>query len=371
MKWCVAVFLSFVVLGIDSQAVTDERPIVLLMTHPSVDQLELAIKLKEKGLLDIPNLRLVGIRHIDGWDSYSGLEKFLKEAPAWVEVKTLDCTLDQSQVYHPNSCSSTFEQLFQESDGIIFTGGPDIPPALYEEETLLTTVIKDPHRHYYEVSLMAHLLGSSRAPELKPLLNKRPNYLVMGICVGMQTMNIATGGTLIQDIPSELYGISTHEQRGRQHAEQLHSGIQAGLYPSVDATWGAVHTVRLTSLKGLANSIAPEDRAVTVNSYHHQATEKIGEGLVVTMTSLDGKVIEGLRHELYTNVFGVQFHPEFFALFNPGKSNQGEIHDTCIDGYTYPILDWWAEDKESREFHHDLWRMFSERLKTSVRSRPR
>jgi putative glutamine amidotransferase len=94
---------------------------------------------------------------------------------------------------------------------VIFFGGPDVPPSVYGEKTSLHTKITDPYRHYLEVTAVFQLLGGSQDEKYAPLLAERPDFAVLGICLGFQTMNIGTGGTLIQDIRQDLYGKTTFE----------------------------------------------------------------------------------------------------------------------------------------------------------------
>jgi hypothetical protein len=62
-------------------------------------------------------------------------------------------------------------------------------------------VITDPHRHYLELSFLFHLLGGFQDESFLPLLEERPEYPVLGICLGMQSMNVATGGDMIRIFP--------------------------------------------------------------------------------------------------------------------------------------------------------------------------
>src|SRR5690606_40614006 len=69
-----------------------------------------------------------------------------------------------------------------------------IPPGVYGEENTLS-VITDPQRHYFETTFLFQLLGGFWNEDFKPFLNEKPKYMVTGFCLGMQTMNVATGGT--------------------------------------------------------------------------------------------------------------------------------------------------------------------------------
>ncbi len=91
-----------------------------------------------------------------------------------------------------------YRKIFEHSEGTVFFGGPDLPPEVYNEKTSLHTSIYDPYRHYFELSFLFHLLGGYQAEKFEPLLKEDPDYLIYGFCLGMQTMNVATGGTMMQ-----------------------------------------------------------------------------------------------------------------------------------------------------------------------------
>jgi putative glutamine amidotransferase len=151
-------------------------------------------------------------------------------------------------------------------DGLMLAGGADIDPRSYGAEPHPKTIGSVPERDAFEIALV-------------PLL---------GICRGMQVMNVACGGTLHQDLP-ELLG---HEEHRR-------------VLGSFD---GADHDVRLEP-GSLAARAAGEELHAT-KSHHHQGVDRIGEGLVVTGWAVLDDLPEAL--ELPGNAFalGVQWHPE-------------------------------------------------------------
>lgn len=80
-----------------------------------------------------------------------------------------------------------------------------------EKTRFITTEIIEQIRHW-EISFMVHLIGGSQNHEVTPLLEQNPDFTIMGICLGMQIMNIAAGGSLYQDIPAQIYGVEFCEE---------------------------------------------------------------------------------------------------------------------------------------------------------------
>ena len=162
--------------------------------------------------------------------------------------------------------ASYLPEVSLDYDGLILCGGGDIDPKHYGQE-IDGSVSIDPERDAVELALAKAYIEAG-----KP---------VLGICRGLQLLNVYFGGTLIQ-----------HLENYREHT----SGADYDLVHNVRAEEGSI----AYDLYG-AN--------FTVNSSHHQAIGKLGEGLKVTMRTADGKVIEGIEHEAFP-VFAVQWHPE-------------------------------------------------------------
>ncbi len=210
---------------------------------------------------------------------------------------------------------------------------------------------------------MAHLLGTGRNPQLPALIAKRPDYAVMAICVGMQSLNVADGGSLFQDIPSEIYGQHTLEQVQASAPATLHRNSWAALDPEPVVAAGIFHPIRLTlrapdtlRLISDAEHIVPH-----VMSIHHQAVKRVGVHYDVTATSLDGKVIEGIRHRTYSHVFGWQFHPERPVLWD--KDEVGKMNEADPErNFAYTTL---QRDPQSRAFNIALWQTFLSHLNGS------
>jgi len=168
-----------------------------------------------------------------------------------------------------------FAEIVARVDGLLLTGGEDVDPSRYGATRHAAT--EDPHgtRDSSEIALIlaAH---AARLPTL-------------AICRGLQVANVALGGTLVQDIPSERPSSIGHSRS--------------------DARTQRVHEVGIAEGSLLASAIGA--RAITANSSHHQAVDRIASGLAVTATAPDG-IIEGAE---WTGddgwwMLGVQWHPE-------------------------------------------------------------
>lgn len=155
-------------------------------------------------------------------------------------------------------------------DGLILVGGRDIPPHVYGESAHPTVDSLSTQRFWFESRLISVWLTRN-----KPLF---------GICLGCQFTNVMSGGTLIQDIPSEIGDAVVHRQEG-----------------------GAQHRITIDTESRLYSILGQE--SIVVNSYHHQAVDTVGKHLTVAARAPDG-VIEAL--EFTSDRFGlfVQWHPE-------------------------------------------------------------
>ena len=164
-----------------------------------------------------------------------------------------------------------------ELDGLVLQGGSDVSPLTYGETPLRPEWKGDRVRDMYEIDLLQEFVSAG-----KP---------VLGICRGLQLINVAFGGTLYQDILA---------QRG---AHQLHH------YDS-DAYDQHYHSITLAPGSELAR-LYPNLGRVRVNSIHHQAAKTLGKDLVSEALSVPDAGIEAIRWRGSSYVFGVQWHPEF------------------------------------------------------------
>ena len=177
----------------------------------------------------------------------------------------------------PVAARSGLRSILQRVDGLLISGGNfDIHPSYYGEKPIraLGSIKKD--RTEFELELVD--LACHRDVPL------------LGICGGAQAINVALGGSLYQDIATQLPHAVRHEQGTKRskggHRIIIHFGTQ------------------------LRQII--QKQALEVNTTHHQAVRNLGQGLVVNATAQDG-LIEGLESLRHSFVLGVQWHPESLA----------------------------------------------------------
>jgi putative glutamine amidotransferase len=170
------------------------------------------------------------------------------------------------------AAASDPDQWLDHLAGIILAGGSDVDPALYGEDRHPHTGPCWPERDAFEIAL------AGRAVER--------DLPVLGICRGMQLLNVALGGTLDQHLPDSL-----------GHDEHRHTPGSFG-----------DHEVRLEP-GSLAARAAGGER-VTIKSHHHQGIERIGDGLLVTGWSVREDIAEAVEMRDRRFVLGVQWHPE-------------------------------------------------------------
>ena len=237
----------------------------------------------------------------------------------------------------------------------MFFGGPDLPPSVYGEPMSLLTRVSDPYRHYFELSFLFHLLGGMQNPNFNALLKQNPDYVIYGICLGMQTINVAAGGTMIQDIPSEVYQHKTVEQVLNSAKTIQHRNYNKNIENDKALFSGSFHPIKILNPKQLINSEKVEMTPL-VYSNHHQAIEKTGKNIQIIATSVDRKIIEAISHKKYPNVIGVQFHPEGIYLHNQQLQYKTDPNKTPKSGKQ--IL----KENNSYQFHLDFWKTFSEKF---------
>lgn len=181
-------------------------------------------------------------------------------------------------------------------DGLFFTGGMDIVPARYGEQTSACCDETQPLRDALEFAVF-----NEAFPTGKPLL---------GICRGAQLINVALGGTLYQDLPSERPSPIAH----RQSEGKFEFSHDITVLPDTP----------LHALLGTAH--------VRGNSFHHQAVKTLGEGLAVMATADDG-VIEGLWAVDHPYLRAYQWHPE--RLYDKDENSRVLFQDfisVCAKG---------------------------------------
>lgn len=162
-----------------------------------------------------------------------------------------------------NTKKEYVEEVLEKIDGVLITGGDDVDPARYGEERTEKCGSISPVRDEFELTV-AKLAYRKKIPTL-------------GICRGVQVMNVAFGGTLYEDMPGHMQTLPRDE---------------------------AVHAVALT---GILNEICGE--SINVNSFHHQAVKDVSPDMTVCAMSDDGYV-EGIYLKDAEFYVGVQWHPE-------------------------------------------------------------
>jgi putative glutamine amidotransferase len=174
------------------------------------------------------------------------------------------------------------EQALQGIDGLMLTGGSDVAPSLYGETPHATVVEAEAGRDEFEIALI-------KAARAKPLP-------IFAICRGVQVLNVACGGTLVQDIPSQLAGALPHSLTVPPN---LRYSLAHEIWVEKDSLLSKLMRERLV------------DDACEVNSRHHQAVKDVARGFSVCATAPDG-VIEAIEDAGARFCLGVQWHPENF-----------------------------------------------------------
>ncbi len=169
---------------------------------------------------------------------------------------------------------TVLERYYDLIDGLLLPGGQDIHPMHYGEEPHQLIQQVDPKRDITELDLTKRALAD--------------DVPILAICRGAQVLNVAAGGSLIQDI---------HAQLGEDSLAHFQDFTEE--WPS--------HSVTVTEGTKLYGIVGEED--TMVNSYHHQAVKDLASGFVVGATAPDG-VVEAIESEGHTFVLGVQWHAE-------------------------------------------------------------
>ncbi len=344
------------------------RPPVVAMCQPTETQIRNIVELYERDLIPLPRIELVGVYLEDEETDYQPARDYVKANDlSWVRFRVIRGRVAAADIYGENAWTPQFRELLAEIDGLVMTGGEDMPPFLYEAPVSLLTTPLTPRRSAYEVSLLSHLLGGRQHASLKPLLADRPRFPLLAICLGMQSLNVACGGTLQQDIPGETYGLKTAEEVLALPVAAIHSSVYAKMAnPGADQLPPAFHPVRLEPGSPFTEEMGMKsgDRPWVLSS-HHQGVARLAPGLRVTARSLDGRIIEGLRHERFANVLGVQFHPESHRLYVKDLF----YRETPAAPATLNLRAMLESRPPSTEFHRRLWRWFADRLQEEAARR--
>ncbi len=176
-----------------------------------------------------------------------------------------------------------FEQLLPHLDGLILTGGGDIAPELYGGQPHETIYSVDPERDQTELALTHRLIEA--------------NLPTLGICRGLQMINVALGGTLIEHLPDVV---------GDQVA---HKALPHHPIP---------HPVKIEAGSHLAEIVQAEQ--VETASWHHQALKRVAPQLKVVAYAPDG-IVEGVEMPGHRWLVAVQWHPELTAADDPSQQH--------------------------------------------------
>lgn len=170
---------------------------------------------------------------------------------------------------------TTRRYILHNLDGLLITGsGPDLPPSLYGERQRFPFKIVSERRASFELDIVR--------------LAKQADLPLLGICGGMQTMNVACGGSLIQDIPAQV-------SKPLQHRQQTHA---TNLSHTITVAPGSLlrRIVRSASMR--------------VNSSHHQSVNAVAPSLIASAQASDG-IVEAIESPAHRFFLGIQWHPEF------------------------------------------------------------
>ncbi|MFN8650765.1 MAG: gamma-glutamyl-gamma-aminobutyrate hydrolase family protein [Gemmatimonadales bacterium] len=178
----------------------------------------------------------------------------------------------------------TLREIYERLDGILIPGGVDMDPATFGEDRHPKLGAVDPARDRVELQLTRWAVE-----------DKKP---VLGLCRGIQVINVSLGGTLYQDI-----------------ADQVPSAIKHDYFPNAGFERDHIaHEVTLTP--GTRLREAMERSTIKVNSMHHQAIKDLAPALVPSAVAPDG-LVEAVEHASDHFMVGVQWHPEVFEMTDP------------------------------------------------------
>jgi putative glutamine amidotransferase len=182
-------------------------------------------------------------------------------------------TVNTNGMLHPSNIR--LRDYAKHLDGLVLQGGADISPQTYSERATRPEWNGDRARDMYELELLHEFVEAG-----KP---------VLGICRGCQLINVAFGGTLYQDIASDV-------PTAIEHVSELY-----------DSHYHVIHFPQGSALA----SLFPARSEALVNSIHHQAVKDLGRDLVVEAVSGNDQIVEAVRYKKARFVMGLQWHPEF------------------------------------------------------------
>lgn len=182
-------------------------------------------------------------------------------------------TVNTNGLLHPSSIR--LRDYAKHLDGLVLQGGADVSPQTYSETATRPEWIGDRARDMYELELLHEFIEAG-----KP---------VLGVCRGCQLINVAFGGTLYQDIASDVPSAMAHVNE---------------LY---DSHYHQIHFAQGSALAALF----PDKAEALVNSIHHQAVKDLGKDIALEAVSGGDDIVEAIRYRKARFVMGLQWHPEF------------------------------------------------------------
>lgn len=198
--------------------------------------------------------------------------------------------------------------LLDSLDGLLLTGGADINPLFLKEEPVKELHNINPFRDRQEL-LLTRLAANRQIP-------------ILGICRGMQVMNVALGGSIYQDIHVQMEG------KRIKHSQDMDRAF-------------ASHTIQIEHDSLLARIM--KTTSLPVNSFHHQAINEAAPGFRISARAAD-QVAEAIESTEYKSMLGVQWHPECFILNG--------------DEYMMPLFEWLLQEATSfrtaKQMHHRI-----------------
>ena len=181
-------------------------------------------------------------------------------------------------------------------DGLVLQGGNDVSPQTYGQQPLRPEWTGDPVRDQYEIDLIRAFIGAG-----KP---------VFGICRGLQILNVAFGGTLYQDLPTQRPGPTLHFS-DRNYEQNIHA---LTLEPG-----------------GLLQRLYQDQAQMSVNSIHHQGINVVAPPFRVEARCPDDNTIESISWRFDQYVVGVQWHPEFHSVERKEHFDDGPLLNSFLD----------------------------------------
>ena len=203
------------------------------------------------------------------FDEESGYHKIHR---GYVEALA-DCGALPYVLTHFSNNKVRTEEIIEDVDGLLFSGGSDVDPHWFDQEPKYEMYEIVPARDALEIKLARKALDV--------------DLPILGLCRGIQVINVAAGGKVYQDIEEQLEDTLRH----RQDAPR----------------WHPTHKIDIKSGSMLEEIL--EKESVGVNSFHHQSVKEIADGFIASATSSDG-VIEAIEQQNGGFQLGVQWHPE-------------------------------------------------------------